>query len=121
MLWKCLNYKNESRNIMCPVTIILQVASESESVPDEVEQSEIPIIVKHVGVSDSVVKVANSSLDEEPSVDKVEIINKLPITKDEEIVTVEDGDGAYLTLNGDEEECVFTSTAPETKPTISVS
>ena len=100
----------------------VQVASESESIHDEVEQSEIPIIVKHIGVSDGVVKVANNSVNEEPSVDKVEVKDKLSIIKDEEIVTIgEDDDGAYLKLNGNEEECVFSSSAPETKPAISVS
>ena len=100
----------------------VQVASESESIRDEVEQSEIPIIVKHTGVSDGVVKVANNSVDKEPSVDKVGGKDKLAIIKDEEIVTIgEDDDGVYLKLNGNEEECVFSSSAPETKPAISVS
>ena len=99
----------------------MQVASESdsESMRDGVEQSEIPIIVKHTG--GGVVKAANNSVDEEPSVDKVEVKYKVPISKDKEIVALGDGDGAYLKLNGNEEECVFSSTVPETKPAISVS
>ena len=53
--------------------------------------------------------------------DKVKVINKPPL-KEEEIVTfIKDSDDEYLKLSGSEEECLFSSQAPETKPNINVS
>lgn len=88
---------------------------------DKVEQSEIPIIVRHADSTAKVAKTANSSMSEVASVSKAEVTNKLPVKQEEGIVTFEDGDGTYLKLSGSEEECVFSSTPPETKPTVNVS
>ena len=47
-------------------------------------------------------------------------VNKFQ-SKEEVIISLKDNDSIYLNLSGNEEECVFSSTAPETKPTINVS
>ena len=93
----------------------MQATSEAELTQKEVQPSEIPIIIKH-----TVAKVTNSSKDKETSVDKVKVINKPPL-KEEEVVTFTDSDDEYLKLSGSEEECLFSSQAPETKPNVNVS
>ena len=83
-----------------------QTASQSQPVHNEVDQSKF---VKHV--IDKMSKRVNSSMDKNPLHKKV---NKL-VQKEDNV------NSTYLRLNGHEEECVFSSTAPETKPTINVS
>ena len=85
---------------------------------DELEQSEIPIVVKHAVINE-LPKVDNSSVVKEPSLDNVVIVNKVPPKVEK---TISDYDvSTYLKLSGNEEECVFSSTVPENKPTINVS
>ena len=97
---------------------VLQVVSESPPLRNELEQSEIPIVVKNI--INELPKVDNSSVVKEPPLDNnVVIVNKVP-PKVEETVHVYD-DSTYLKLSGREEECVFSSAEPKKKPTINVS
>ena len=97
---------------------LLQVVSESPSIREELEQSEIPIVVKHAVVNE-LPKAHDSDVVKEPPLDNVAKVNKA-LPKVEESVGTDD-DSTYLKLSGHEEECVFSSTAPEYKPTINVS
>ena len=74
------------------------------------EQSEIPVIVKHHPAVDVVPKAADTILDQ-----------GAPVKNEERIVPSEDNDSPYLKLTGNENECVFSSTAPGNKPTVNVS
>ena len=87
----------------------------------ELEQSEIPIVVKHAVINE-LPKVDNSSVVKETPHDDVVIVDKVVKVppKVEETVDTYD-DSTYLKLSGHEEECVFSSTSPGKKPTINVS
>ena len=84
-----------------------QTASQSQPMHNEVDQSKI---VKLAINSMHMNRRVNSSMDKNPLLKRA---NKLGQKVD--------NTSTYLRLNGQEEECVFSSTAPESKPTINVS
>lgn len=84
---------------------------------NEVDQSKL--ITKQAVVSDAKNERANSSVRKEPLFKKMEVNSPSPT--EEDIVTYKNSDNIHLRLSGSEEECVFSSIAPENKPTINVS
>ena len=81
----------------------------------EVDQSKS--IVRHA-VTNDMNKRVNSSVGKEPLFKKTRVKKISPTV---EIATYADNDSIYLRLKGSEEECLFSSTAPETKSTVNVS
>ena len=82
-----------------------QTASQSQPMHNEVDQS------KFVKMAiNSMSRRMNSSVDKNPLLKRA---NKLGQKVD--------NTSTYLRLNGHEGECIFSSTAPESKPTINVS
>ena len=118
---------------------------------DGAEQSDIPIVVKHAVIDNSSKEPSRNNIaienkqqpvmvNKEPPRDNTAILHKprpkekvmvnkepprdniaIPRPKEKVSVTSYDDAGTYLRLSGSEEECVFSSKIPETKPTINVS